>query len=310
MKREFGLTEISRDPASVVTVGTFDGVHLGHQAILRYLIDRAGVQQGRSVVLSFSPHPREVVHGEEVPLLTTPDERADIIESLGIDRFVVIPFTSEFSRLHAEEFVRQILIERVGLREIVIGYDHAFGRDRRGDAQLLSRLGEELGFSVDVIPPQVVHQHVVSSSEIREMLASDGNVSLAAEMLGRPYSLHGKVVHGDRRGRQIGYPTANLSIENRRKIIPAVGVYAVRVGVPGRESLLDGMMNIGYRPTFGESRLTLEVHILEFEGDLYGRDLRVEFVARLRDERKFDSVEALVEQLSLDRARCNELLAG
>lgn len=310
MKREFGLEKISRDSASVVTVGTFDGVHLGHQAILRYLHDRARVQQGSSVVVSFSPHPREVVHGEVVPLLTTIDERADIIERLEIDRFVVIPFTPEFSRLQAEEFVRDILVQRVGLREIVIGYDHAFGRDRRGDAHLLSKLGAEYDFSVDVIPPQVVQQHVVSSSEIREMLTRDGNVSLAAEMLGRRYSLHGKVVHGDRRGRRIGYPTANIEVEDRRKVVPAVGVYAVRAGVAGREEMLDGMMNIGYRPTFGENRLTLEVHILDFEGDLYDQDLRVEFVARLRDERKFDSVEALVEQLSNDRARCNKLLAG
>ncbi len=313
MKREFGLDQIKYDATSVVTVGTFDGVHVGHQAIIRYLVNRANNQNGTSVVVTFSPHPREIVHGEEVPLLTTIDERADALEALGVDRFIIIPFTLEFSRLAAEEFVEQVLVERIGIQEVVIGYDHAFGHDRRGDAELLEALGSRYGFSVDVIPPQVVEQHVVSSTQIREMIGR-GQVSEAAQLLGRRYSLRGTVIKGDGRGAQIGFPTANLQIDHPRKVIPAVGVYAVQVALlqserDGEESLHPGMMNIGYRPTFGKRDLSLEVHLLDFSGDLYGRELRVEFAERMRDERKFDSIEELVEQLSKDRARCMDLLS-
>lgn len=313
MKREFGLDQINHDPTSVVTVGTFDGVHVGHQAIIRYLVRRARDKQGSSVVVSFSPHPREVVHDQEVPLLTTIDERGDAMEELGVDRFIVVPFTKEFSRLKAEEFVRAILIERIGLQEIVIGYDHAFGRDRRGDAELLEELGKESGFTVDVIPPQVVEEHVVSSSEIRDLIGK-GDVAMARQLLDRPYSLRGRVVEGDGRGKQIGFPTANIQVDHPRKVIPAVGVYAVEVRIisdgqsQGDDQPLMGMMNIGYRPTFGRRDLSIEVHLLDFDGDLYGRDLRVEFVARMREERRFESKEALVEQLSADRSRCKQLL--
>lgn len=322
MKREYGLDQISVDPSSVVTVGTFDGVHVGHRAILRYLVRRAAEQGGTSVVASFDPHPREVVHEEEVPLLTTIPERATVMEQLGIDRFIVIPFTREFSKLQAEEFVRDVLVQRIGLQEIVIGYDHAFGRDRRGDAELLTALGTKHGFSVDVIPAQVVEEHVVSSTEIRDALTTEGDVKLAAQMLGRAYSLTGRVVKGEGRGRSIGFPTANLAVDHPRKVIPAVGVYAVRVyletpddrasstGDGAVTSAYAGMMNIGRRPTFGDHELTLEVHLLDFQRTIYGSDLRIEFVARMRDEQKFESVEALTEQLSRDRSRCKQLLGA
>lgn len=320
MKREYGLDQISIDTSSVVTVGTFDGVHVGHRAILRYLTRRAAEQGGTSVVASFDPHPREVVHGEEVPLLTTIPERAAVMEELGIDRFIVIPFTRAFSKLQAEEFVRDVLVRRIGLQEIVIGYDHAFGRDRRGDAELLTALGKQHGFSVDVIPAQVVQEHVVSSTEIREVLTGSGDVSLASQMLGRPYSLTGRVMEGEGRGRSIGFPTANLAIDHPRKVVPAVGVYAVKAyllrksesDLPGGDGLEAnahaGMMNIGRRPTFGGQDISLEVHLLDFQDSIYGADLRIEFVARMRDERKFESVDALVEQLSRDRSRCKQLL--
>jgi riboflavin kinase/FMN adenylyltransferase len=314
MKRQYGLDQIQRDTSSVITVGTFDGVHAGHRAIIRYLVKRARDRDGTSVVLSFSPHPREVVHGEKVPLLTTVDERAEIMEGLGIDRFIVIPFTEEFSKLPAEDFVTEILVRRIGVHEIVIGYDHAFGRDRRGDADLLRELGRIHGFTVDIIPAQVVEEHVVSSTEIREALTERGDVRLAGELLGQYYSLSGKVMKGDGRGRQIGFPTANLAVDHPQKIVPAVGVYAVRVHVleSGTRSsgaqAYDGMMNIGRRPTFGSGDVVLEVHLLDFEGDLYGKDLRVEFVERMRDERTFQSVDGLIEQLSEDRARCMQLL--
>lgn len=247
----------------------------------------------------------------------TIEERADAMEQLGIDRFIVIPFTEDFSRLLAEDFVSDVLVGLIGLQEIVIGYDHAFGRDRRGDAELLTRLGKEHGFTVDIIPAQVVEEHVVSSTEIREALTEHGNVRLAAELLSRPYSLTGRVVEGESRGRTIGFPTANLVVNHPRKVLPANGVYAVLVHLspgssdgPDAGEPISGMMNIGHRPTFGDNEVALEVHLLDFEGDLYGMDLRVEFVDRMRDEQKFESVDALIEQLSRDRSRCMQLLGA
>ncbi|RMH66585.1 MAG: bifunctional riboflavin kinase/FAD synthetase [Bacteroidetes bacterium] len=306
MKREYGLDQITRDPASMVTVGTFDGVHRGHQVLIRYLIERARSHGGRSVVVSFDPHPREVVRGEAVPLLTTIDERAELCEQLGLDRFIVIPFTHAFSRLGAAEFVEQILVGRIGMQEVVVGYDHGFGHNREGGHALLEDLGRRLGFAVHVIPAQIVEQEVVSSTEIRRALEA-GNVRTAAALLGRRYSFDGIVVEGDRRGRTIGFPTANLRPTHPRKILPRPGVYAVRVRLP-EGGWWGGMMNLGQRPTFDGTGLRPEVHLFEFEGDLYGRQLRVEFVERLRDERRFASLEGLVEQLSRDRVRSLDVL--
>lgn len=306
MKQEFGLDALTHDPASVVTVGTFDGVHRGHQAVLRYLMARARAQGGRSTVVSFDPHPREVVYGRPVPLLTTIAERAAVMEGLGVDRFVVIPFTEAFSQLPAEAFVADVLARRVGLREIVIGYDHGFGRGREGDRALLATLGARLGFAVDVIPAQVVAQHVVSSTEIRRLLVEEGALALATALLGRPYALSGTVEEGARRGRTLGFPTANLRLDHPRKVVPKHGVYAVRVHTA--RARYGGMMNIGVRPTFDGAGLHLEVHLFDFDGDLYGTSLRVEFVERIREERKFSGLEALREQLYEDRHRCKAAL--
>lgn len=309
MKREYGLDQITHDERSVVTVGTFDGVHRGHQAIVRYLVERAHEQGGQSVVVSFDPHPRAVVQGEEVPLLTTPEERAELLEGLGLDRFIVIPFTRDFSNLSAEAYVEKILIERIGLKEIVIGYDHRFGSDRKGDPELLRRMGAQRGFTVDVISPQEVEGYgVVSSSAIRRALREEGDPQRAARMLGRPYRLQGTVVRGSGRGKEIGFPTANIEPDDARKLVPRRGVYAVRVRVERDGGGYDGMMNIGQRPTFDGTGLHLEVHLLAFEDDLYGEKLRVEFVQRLRNEQKFASVEALKEQLLKDRERCRSAL--
>jgi riboflavin kinase / FMN adenylyltransferase len=305
MTREFGLENVVRDPASIVTVGTFDGVHVGHQAVLQYLKDRAKQQGGRSVVVTFNPHPREVVHGEEVPLLTTVEERAEVLASFGIDRFVCIRFTPEFARLEAREFVEDILVGQVGLREIVIGYDHGFGRGREGDRQLLVELGAQHDFAVDVIPAQVVSEHVVSSTQIRAALEA-GDVATAAEMLGRPHSVEGTVVPGDGRGRGIGYPTANIVPTDSRKVLPARGVYAVHVEVGGTS--YGAMANIGIRPTFGGDGLHLEAHVFDFEGDLYGQTVRVSFRERLREEKRFASADELRAQLSRDGERCRAVL--
>lgn len=308
MKREIGLDATTPDDDAVVTVGTFDGVHRGHQAILHYLTERARQQEGVSTVVSFDPHPREVVHDESVALLTTIDERAALLEEYGLDRFVVIPFTRQFAQLSPEAYVKEILLQRVGLKEIVIGYDHRFGRNREGDRELLERMGEAHGFSVDVIPPQEVNHDVVSSSKIRALLAEEGDVQRATEMLGHPYALAGTVEEGEGRGRKLGYPTANIAVGDDRKLIPKIGVYATRVRVGDTAPTYGGMMNIGRRPTFDGMDVTVEVHLLGFEGSIYGETLRVEFLQRLRDEQKFDSVDALVAQLSRDEEHCRTVL--
>lgn len=306
MRREHGFEEIRRDERSVITIGTFDGLHRGHQAILEYLIECAQAVDGTSTVVTFDPHPREVVRGESVPLLTTIDERAEILAGLGIDRFVIIPFTHELSRMSAPDYVRRVLVDAIGARDIVIGYDHAFGRNREGDADLLREMGKELGFGVNVIPAQVVGRHVVSSTEVRHAVEA-GDVVEAASMLGRNYSVDGIVVEGDRRGREIGFPTANLKLLDPRKVTPSDGVYAVWVVDEGG-GRHPGMMNIGVRPTVDGTDRRYEVHLIDFAGDLYGRRLRTEFVERTRDERRFASLDELTRQLSKDRIRCKAVL--
>ena len=308
MKREIGLDATAPNENAVVTVGTFDGVHRGHQAILRYLTERARQRDGVSTVVSFDPHPREVVHGESVPLLTTIDERAMLLEQYGLERFVVIPFTQAFAQLRPEAYVEEILLRRVGLKEIVIGYDHRFGRNREGDRDLLERMGMAHGFTVDVIPPQEVDHDIVSSSTIRELLLEDGDVQRATDMLGHPYALQGIVEEGEGRGRKLGYPTANIAVNDERKLIPDIGVYATRVRIGDTQPTYGGMMNIGRRPTFEDMNVTVEVHLLGFEGSIYGETLHVEFLQRLRDEQKFGSADALVAQLSRDEEHCRTVL--
>lgn len=299
MTREHG-DALTPNPDSVVTTGTFDGVHLGHQAIVRYLVERARQIGGVPTVVTFDPHPREVLTGHAVPLLTTLDERADALEALGVERFVVLPFSRDLSLLEPEDYVRDVLVGGVGMREIVIGYDHRFGRRARGDRALLERLAGEQGFSVDVIPEQIDGDVTVSSTEVRRLLAEAGDAERAAHLLGRPYRVVGTVVRGDQRGRRIGYPTANVQPAEPRKLVPALGVYAVRV-VLADGAVAGGMMNVGRRPTFEtDGARTLEVHLFDTDRDLYGQRLAVEVLARLRDERRFDGVEALVAQLGRD----------
>jgi riboflavin kinase / FMN adenylyltransferase len=305
--KEIGLDNIRRDDRSVVTVGTFDGVHLGHQAIIRYLCSRAKAVEGSATVVSFDPHPREVVTGERMPLLTTLEERAALLEALGVDRFVVLPFTRDLSMLEAEDYVRTILVETIGLREIVIGYDHHFGRNRSGSRETLEQLSGKYGFTVDVIPEQVVADAAVSSTRIRNVLADEGDVCQATALLGRPYQLTGTVVRGDGRGRLIGYPTANLRVGDPRKAIPLPGVYVVRARFDAVD--VGGMMNIGTRPTFDETSEThIEVHLFDIDRDLYGNDIAVSFIDRIRDEQRFADIDGLVEQLARDEARCRKLL--
>ncbi|WP_103026818.1 bifunctional riboflavin kinase/FAD synthetase [Salinibacter altiplanensis] len=307
MKREIGWDAISHDPRSVVTVGTFDGVHCGHRAIIEYLQERAEAQDGPSTLVSFDPHPRAVVHDEEVPLLTTVAERADLLEGLGLDRFVVIPFSNDFAQLGPKAYVEEVLVDRIGAQEITVGYDHRFGKGRAGDVEDLREFGEQHGFSVDVIPPQEVDHDVVSSSTIRSLLLTEGSIEQANARLGRPYRLSGLVSRGQGRGRELGYPTANLALEDARKLTPKRGVYATMVVLPNGNRR-GGMMNIGRRPTFDEMDVTVEVHLLDYEGDLYGATLSVEFLQRLRAEQKFESAAALAAQLSEDEERCRTVI--
>ena len=319
MTREAGA--LQADARSVVTTGTFDGVHLGHRAIVAYLVERSRAVGGVPTVVTFSPHPREVITGERVPLLTTLDERADLLEGLGVERFVVLPFSRALSQLYAEAYVEDVLLGQVGMREIVVGYDHRFGRGRAGNRETLERIGETRGFTVDVIPEQIYGAGegvagdgpsrgvTISSSTVRRLLLDDGDARGAADLLGRPYRLSGPVVKGDQRGRTIGYPTANVQPSDPAKLVPRTGVYAVRATLRDG-AVVDGMMNVGVRPTFeAGGRRTVEVHLFGFSGDLYGQTLAVDVVARLRDEQKFAGVEALVVQLREDAGHARAALA-
>jgi len=295
------VEEAGRDPGSVVTVGTFDGVHRAHAEIIREVVTRARMREGRSVVVSFDPHPKQVVgaHPESVELLTTIDERVALIRDLGVDVLLLLEFTYAFSRISPEEFYRTFIVEGTGLDEVIVGYDHMFGRDRAAGIDELVKMGKRFGFSVFAVHPFTVGGETVSSTAIRAALGA-GAVERAALFLGRPYALEATVVPGDGRGKTLGFPTANLLPVSPLKVVPADGVYAVAVTVGAEER--PGMMNIGRRPTVreGEPR-TLEVHLLDFDRDIYGTRLTVSFLRRLRDEKKFASLSDLVRQLAEDR---------
>ncbi|MDZ7289104.1 MAG: bifunctional riboflavin kinase/FAD synthetase [candidate division KSB1 bacterium] len=313
------LEEVQFDPRSVITVGTFDGLHCGHQAIIRTLKEQAQLRHASTTVITFDPHPQMVVQRSDKPpvqILTTTEEKAALLREENIDRIVVIPFTLEFSRTSSEAFVREILFQRIGMQAMVIGHDHGFGKNREGDFTTLQKLGKELGFTVHELPPFRMDGVTLSSTRVREALLQ-GEVEKAARYLGRPYCLRGTVTGGEGRGKLLGFPTANLLPNYERKLVPANGVYAVWVEgnllAHGRttgqsNSRYPAMMNIGYRPTFGKTARSLEVHVIDFSGDLYGAALAVHFVARLRNEQKFDSAQALVEQLWRDKETSYQVL--
>ena len=293
---------------TTVTVGSFDGVHRGHQAVLQEIHRRARAARRSSVLVTFDPHPLEVVNPAAAPpLLTTGPERLEILALSPLDYVLLMRFDRHLASLSPEEFVRQILVERCGLRELVIGHDHGFGRGRSGDVETLRRLGQSLGFDVDVVPPVDFGGQHVSSSRIRRAVAG-GDLASAAAMLGRPYGVVGRVGQGERRGRMLGVPTINLSELSPRKLLPPDGVYAVRVEWRGGSA--GGMMNQGPRPTFQDGRRVLEAHIFDFDGDLYGEWVRIEWVARLRDIERFGSVEDLRQQLERDRGQAIAALAS
>ena len=289
-----------------LTIGVFDGVHRGHQAILRQLAAGAHANGAPAVLLTFDPHPAVVLAGRDLKLLTTPDERAELASSLGLEAVITHPFDRVVSGMSARDFMA-LLKNHLGLSRLLIGYDFALGKGREGNAGRLSELGRELGYSVSVVEAVSDERGVISSTEIRK-LVSLGNVAAAANLLGRLYALSGPVVHGDGRGRRINIPTANLHYPES-KLLPANGIYACRARLGA--DYFAAATNIGFNPTFTPDKRTVnvEAHILDFDRDLYGETLTLEFIARLRDEAKFNSVEALLAQIHADIKQTREILS-
>ncbi len=289
---------------AVVTIGNFDGVHLGHREIFRRVVDLSSRMGCVSVVVTFFPHPLKVLAPErDFRLITTYEEKERLIAESGVDFLVTIPFSRCLASIPAGDFVRDILVGRIGMKAIIVGYDYAFGRNREGDASLLRTLGAGLGFSVDVLEQIGNGDEGFSSSMVRKMIA-EGDVKGVVRLLGRNFSVGGKVVHGYHRGRLLGFPTANVRVEE--ELLPEPGVYAVKV--EGEGNVWDGACNIGNNPTFHGSMVTVEVHLLDFDGDLYAKRLRVYFVDRVRDERAFSGIHSLQEAIRHDVATCREML--
>jgi riboflavin kinase / FMN adenylyltransferase len=292
------ISKITLDcQCSVVTIGNFDGIHLAHQAILKKVREEARRRGCRAVVITFEPHPQSVLQPDRRPffLITTLEEKLRLIEQLGIDAVIVIEFTLEFSKMKAEEFVQAILWDRLHVRKIFIGHDTAFGNRKEGNEEFVRVWGRRLGYDVEVTRTVQIGDLVVSSTRVRDAILG-GDVGSAFRLLGRPYNVSGSVIKGLQRGSEIGIPTAN--IEPQKELIPARGVYAVRVALEGRT--YRGVLNIGYNPTFQNEQLSMEVHLLDFKGDLYDRILDVSFIERIRDEMKFESPAKLVEQIRRD----------
>jgi riboflavin kinase / FMN adenylyltransferase len=293
---------------SVVTIGTFDGIHRGHREVLDEIARRAERTGRRSVLVTFHPHPLRIVRPEAAPqLLTLPAEKKEILAESGLEYAVFLAFTPGLQQYSARRFVTEILLERLEMRELVIGYDHGFGRDREGTVESLREFGAELGFRVDVVEAVRVEGEAVSSSKIRHDLLR-GDVVHAARRLGRPYSLQGPVVHGMHRGRKLGFPTANINIGDPDKLMPLEGVYAVRGWVGGDR--LPGLLHVGPRPTFSGYPRSVELHLLDWHGDLYGRVVRVDLCARIREVRTFPSAAELVDEMHRDAVAGREILAG
>jgi riboflavin kinase/FMN adenylyltransferase len=292
---------------SWLTIGVFDGVHRGHQQIIREVTAGAHDAHAPAVVLTFWPHPATVLGNQEVKSLTTLDERAELLAALGVDVMIAQTFDTSLANTPAPDFVAR-LKEHLGLQHLLIGYDFALGKGRQGNAARLTEIGKELGYELEVIPALADESGVVSSTEIRKLVAI-GNVNDAADLLGHCYGLHGLVVHGDGRGRQLGFPTANIDYP-AEKILPANGVYACRGWVDGKA--YSAATNVGVRPQFHDKadKPLVEAYVLDFDRDIYGQDIRLEFVARLRAELKFASVDALVEQMKLDVIRTRDLLSS
>ncbi len=302
--KEFNAVE----KTSVVTIGTFDGVHIGHQEIIKSLVKNAHSNEDKSVILTFYPHPRLILQkGVDLKLITTLQEKISLLEKTGLDNLIIEPFTKEFSRLTALDFVRNILVKKLKIKKLVIGYDHHFGRNREGNFEQLQEYGKVYGFEVEEIPAQDIQNISVSSTKIRKAL-EEGNIEKANTYLGYEFMITGKVIHGRGLGTKWNYPTINIQLEDNYKLVPKPGVYIVKTILNNMNVF--GIMNIGFRPTVGGKHQTIEVHLLDYNADLYGANIQVQLSYRLRDEQKFSSVDKLIAQIKEDEKKTRELIAN
>ena len=302
----YSIDNVEFNPNSVVTVGTFDGLHIAHYKILDTLVEKSRSTGSRSVVITFKPHPQEILGKGKVEMLATEEERVQMMSDAGIDDICLLQFDRDFSLITAEDFLVKLVHEKIGLRELVLGYNHTFGRGAQGTVEFARKIGEKIGFDVDFVGAVSVGDVTVSSSNIKKLL-KEGNVVLANKMLGRPFSFDGFVIRGDGRGRMLGYPTANLKLTDERLLIPSYGVYIVEVVAEGNKFI--GLASVGVRPTFESNGVvTIEVWISDFDRDIYGKRIKVSFMHRLREELKFDSADQLIAQMNLDKKMMNEYL--
>jgi len=306
MKIYTDLSNISKpfDRASV-TIGNFDGVHLGHMQLFKRVVDRARANNGTSVAVTFDPHPLKVLNPKGIRLISTTEQKIELIESAGLDVLVVIPFNREVAAVTAIDFLENVLLKSIGMQELVIGYDYALGKGRQGDIHFLREQGKIKGFPVEVVPAHYIGGEIVSSSRIRELVTA-GRMRDVRTLLGRLYQIRGLVQPGFKRGRKLGFPTANLCV-SEEDLCPKTGVYVTQVLYDGKQ--YGGVSNIGYNPTFGDQKLIAETHIFDFNDDIYGRPLKINLLRHLRAELTFDGPETLVEQISKDIAVAHKVLA-
>ena len=302
-----GIENYKANSKSILTIGTFDGVHLGHQKIITSLVTKAKQKSLQANILTFFPHPRMVLQKESnLKLIDTLEEKQNLLSELGIDNLIIQPFSKEFSKLTAIEFTRDVLVSELGMSALMIGYDHRFGKNREASVEDLIRYGQSYNFEVTVIPAQDISSITVSSTKIRDAIKIS-NFKKVNQFLGRPYELNGKVIKGNGVGRTIKYPTANIEIKEIYKLIPPKGVYLVKIYLGKNE--FSGMMNIGNRPTINGLNQTIEVYIFDFDKDIYGKNLKVCFLKKIRKEKKFDSLPSLKSQLKKDEENCKRILA-
>lgn len=312
MKVYRGIEKFNKLPNAVVTSGTFDGVHIGHQKILARLKNIAESTNGETVLITYWPHPRLVLGNDNsIKLITAFEEKIKLLRRFGLNHLIIIEFTKEFAKTTSSDFIKNILVDKIGTKTLVIGYDHRFGHNREGSFEALSANESAYGFTVEEIPQQEIHHIAVSSTKIRNHL-SQGEIHISNEYLGYPHCLHGKVVKGNQLGRELGFPTANIKVHSELKLIPSVGSYAVKVELGG--NVFDGMLNIGTRPTITNNKngnlnpQTIEVNIFDFDSDIYGEGIVIKFIKLIRKEEKFESIEELKKQLKQDKQKATDIL--